>query len=257
MLMFKQGRLDDAVRLLDDPKVSAEDPFNALLLASSLANLGVPGGVEDAVSRIPEGSPARPIARAAELQLAGRRAELLSYATDQRRRTGDPIWSSVQVAETTLMGEYGSARAAIPANFPGTLRDPPDIAGYREMDVLLAATALQRTGAPDKARQVLEALLGRIDGRGFQAADQLATRAMTLAALGRRDEAIAAFDRAAKGGWRMVIDFDYFARIGDYPFMADVARDPRFRQIMKRIEADLARMRDNVLRWRAAARQAA
>jgi TolB-like protein len=250
MLLFKQGRLDEVVRLLDDPKLSGEDPLNALLLASSLANLGLTDQAKEAMDRIKADSPARPIAHAAELQLARRPADLLSYAMEQRNRTGDPIWGSVEVVGATLIGEYRAARAAIPATFPGVLKDPPDIAGYREMDVLLSATALQRTGSEAQARTILEAALHRVDGQPFLAADQLAVRAMLLAALGRRDEAIAAFERAARAGWRLRIDFDYFVPVEDYPFMAETARDPRFRKVAAQVDGDLARMREAVLKWR-------
>lgn len=246
MLIFKQGRLDEAVRLLDDPKVSADDPINAVLLASALANLGLNERAGEALRRIPRDSPAWPIMHAAELQLEGRKGDLLSYALSEGRRTGDPIWGSVQVAETTLMGQYLTARAAIPANFPGVLKTPPEIAGYRDIDVILAATALRETGSADQAKAALEAMLGQMEGRSFKAGDQLAGQAMILAALGRRDEAIATFERAAASGWRLLIDFDYFVRMDQYPFMAETVRDPRFRKIVADIEADLARMRGAV-----------
>lgn len=246
MLIFKQGRMDEAVRLLDDPKLSADDPINAVLLANALANLGLGDRANEALHRIPRESPAWPIVHAAELQLAGKKADLLSFALSEGRRTGDPIWGSVQVVETSLMGQYLTARAAVPANFPGVLKTPPEVAGYRDIDAILAATALRETGSGAQARIVLETMLSHMRGRGFQAGDQLAGQAMILAALGRRDEAIATFERAAASGWRMLIDFDYFVRVDQYPFMAETARDPRFRKIIAGIETDLARMRTNV-----------
>jgi len=246
MLIFKQGRLDEAVRLLDDPKVSADDPVNAVLLASALANLGLSDRANEALRRIPRDSPAWPIMHAAELQLAGRKGDLLSFALSEGRRTGDPIWGSVQVVETSLMGEYLTARAAVPANFPGVLKTPPEVAGYREVDVILAATALRETGSAAQAKAALEAMLRQMEGRSFKAGDQLAGQAMILAALGRQDEAIATFERAAASGWRLLIDFDYFVRVDQYPFMAETARDPRFRKIVAGIETDLARMREAV-----------
>ncbi|MGZ8998979.1 MAG: hypothetical protein ACXW2T_09000, partial [Allosphingosinicella sp.] len=248
MLIFKQGRMDEAVRLLDDPKLSADDPINAALLANALANLGLGDRANEALHRIPRDSPAWPIVHAAELQLAGRKADLLSFALSEGRRTGDPIWGSVQVVETSLMGQYLTARAAIPSNFPGVLKTPPEVAGYRDIDVLLAATALRETGSAAQANIVLEAMLSHMRGRGFQAGDQLAGQGMILAALGRQDEAIATFERAAASGWRILIDFDYFVRIDQYPFMAETARDPRFRKVIAGIEADLARMRESVAR---------
>lgn len=251
LLLFKTGQLDDAVRVLDDPKMSAEDPINAILLANAYANMGMTAEANQALGRIQGDSPARPIAHAAELQLAGKKEELLTFALQESKRTGDPIWNSVQVAGTTLIGQYASARAAIPANYPGLLKTPPEVAGYTAMDILLSATALQRTGGEAQAKAMLEALLARMNQASSQAADELVSRGMTLAALGRKDEAIAMFERAAAAGWRTPIEFDYFVRIDRYPFMADVAADPRFRKVMEGIEADVARMRENVGKWRA------
>ena len=252
MLIFKQGRMDEAVRLLDDPKISADDPINAVLLANALANLGLHDRANQALNRIPRDSPAWPIVHAAELQLAGKKADLLSFSLSEGRRTGDPIWGAIQVVETSLMGQYPTARAAIPSNFPGVLQTPPDVGGYRDIDVILAATALRETGSAAQANAVLEAMLKRVQGQSFQAGDQIAGQAMILAALGRQDEAIAEFERASAAGWRMLIDFDYFVRVDQYPFMAETARDPRFRKIVAGIEADLARMRETVTKDSAA-----
>ena len=250
LLLFKTGQLDDAVRLLDDPRMSADDPINAVLLASAYANMGMGADATAALNRIKPDSPARPIAHAAELQLAGKKEELLTFALQEGRRTGDPIWNSVQVAGTAMLGQFGAARAAIPANYPGLMKTPPEVGGYRAIDILFSATAVQRTGGEAQARAMLEALLERMNGESSQAADELVSRGMTLAALGRDDEAIQVFERAVGAGWRTPIEFDYFVRIDQLPFMEALARDPRFQKLMATMEADLARMRDNVVKWR-------
>ncbi|HEY5721642.1 MAG TPA: tetratricopeptide repeat protein [Allosphingosinicella sp.] len=250
LLLFKTGQLDDAVRLLDDPKMSADDPINAILLSSAYANMGMAAEANQALDRIQADSPAGPIAHAAALQLAGKKEELLTFAIQEGKRTGDPIWNSVQVAGTTLIGEYGAARAAIPANYPGLMKTPPEVGGYRAIDILLSATAVQRSGGEAEAKAILEALLARMNAARSQAADDLVSRGMTLAALGRTDEAVAVFESAFAAGWRTPIEFDYFVRIDQFPFMAETARDPRFRKVMADMEADLARMRDNVVKWR-------
>lgn len=252
MLLFKLGALDEVARLLDDPALAAEDPFNAFLLASALANMGVPGGPELATARVPQGSAAKPLADMALLQLAHRRAELLRFATDAGARTGDPLWASLVVVESSLIGEHQAARAALPRSFPGLLADPPEVAGYRELDVVVTAAVLQRTGGEAQAQRMLDRLLVRLDGIEHKGPDQLAARGMALATLGRRDEAIQSFEAAARAGWRLLIDFDYFIPVADYPFMADVARDPRYQRIVAGIAADNRRMRDQYLRTRTA-----
>lgn len=257
MLIFKLGALDEAARLLDDPALAADDPLNAFLFANATANMGVRGGPQLAGERVPQGSAAKPLSEMILLQLADRRAELLRYASDAAARTGDPLWQSLVVVESMLIGEQQAARATLPRSFPGLLADPPEVAGYRELDAVVTAAVLQRTGGEAQARTILERLLVRLDGIEHKGPDQLAARAMTLAALGRTDEAVAGFEAAQRAGWRLLIDFDYFVPVVDYPFMAEVARDPRFRRLAAEIQADNARMRENYLRARAARTAAA
>lgn len=249
MLIFKQGRLDEAARLLDDRKLAAEDPLNAIMLASALANLGVPGGPQDAIDRIPADSEARPIAQAALLQLAGRSDELLDLAAE-RAPAGDPVWGSLQVVESALIGEYHASRAAMPANFPGLFEDPPALAGYRDIDATISAWSLMRSGEAAKGRAILEGVLRRLTAAGSKAPDQLVLKGMALSALGRTGEAVSAFEAAYRAGWRTPIEFDYFVRITDYPFMAETARDQRFRKVLAAIEADNGVMRERFLATR-------
>lgn len=252
MLMFKQGRLDEAARLLDNPEYTAEDPLNTFLLASCLANMGIEGGPQEALARLRPASPAQPLAQAIRLQLAGRRAELLTFAAVTAKQTGDPLWGTLQVVESALIEEYNGARAALPANFMALLKEPPELSGYRETDIVISAWILRKTGAEDRARLILEKLVQRLDANERLAADGLAFKGMALAALGRKDAAIAAFEQAAKAGWRMPIDFEYFIPVRDYPFMAELARDPRFVRIVAGVQADNRRMRDAYLRGRSA-----
>ncbi|MDT9599611.1 tetratricopeptide repeat protein [Sphingosinicella rhizophila] len=250
MLMFRQGRLDEAARLLDNPRYTATDPLNAILLAAAKANLGIEGGPEDAIARIGKDSPAWPIGEAVLLQLAGRRGDLLTLAAVTAKETGDPIWGSLQIVESLLMQEYHTARALLPANFTGVLKTPPELAGYRETDIIVSAAVLQQTRAPEQGRQVLELLLKRMDANPLPTAETLSFKGMAHAALGDKERAIDAFAQAYRAGWRMLIDFEYFIPVRDYPFMAEVVRDPRFQKIAAAIEADNRRMRSQYLRAR-------
>jgi hypothetical protein len=67
------------------------------------------------------------------------------------------------------------------------------------------------------------------------------------------DEAIAELRRAQEAGFRTLIDFEYFVRIEEYPFMAAVAADTRFQALVAEIEVDNRRMRDALLARRPAA----
>jgi hypothetical protein len=118
MLIFKQGRMDEAARLLDNEKISADDPINAILLSCALANMGMKDEAFAALASISARSDAKPIAHAVELQLQGRKSELLSFALQEQRRTEDPIWNGIQATVTALMGEYGAGARRDPGELP-------------------------------------------------------------------------------------------------------------------------------------------
>lgn len=76
---------------------------------------------------------------------------------------------------------------------------------------------------------------------------------MAFAFRGETDRAIAEFERARRAGWRLLVDFDYFTRIEDYPMMARIAKEPRFVALVRAIEVDNAAAR--ATRRRAPARR--
>lgn len=88
-----------------------------------------------------------------------------------------------------------------------------------------------------------------INGLAQSPIDSLLLRTQAFALMGRVDEAIAELQRAEAQGYRNLVDIDYFVRLDEYPFMAQVARDGRFKALVARIETDLERMR-NLLRSR-------
>ncbi len=74
-------------------------------------------------------------------------------------------------------------------------------------------------------------------------------RARLLAAAGRRDEALAEFERAVDLGFRDFIDWGIVSL--EYDPTLDLLRDdPRFKAQMKRIKDDLARQRVAAEAWR-------
>ena len=245
MLMFQQGKLDEAATLLDDPKLGEEDSLAIFLLANCYANLGMDAELATLLNRLPAASPAAPIGRAIELQLGGRARDLLAFADRQYRVARDPLWRSLQLAQYTLIGEPAAGRTLLPQQMPGLFADRPDVAGISELDVAIAADILRRTGSPERADAILRQSLARSPAgdRYGQGAQALAARAMSVAAAGRSGEALDLLEQAAKAGWRQPVEFDYFVRIDRYPFMAGVVRDPRYATLMKFVSADLARMR--------------
>ena len=154
------------------------------------------------------------------LQLGGQRAELLRYATNaeraQRRSVmGEPAGRRKR-ADGRASGRArracrGASRACSPIRPKSR-----DIAKPTPGDRGLRPAAGAASEA--QARQILERLLIRLDGIAHKGADQLAARAMALAALGRRDEAIAELRASGAGpGWRLADRLRLFRPRGRLP----------------------------------------
>ena len=160
------------------------------------------------------------------LQLAGRRAELLRYAADADARTGDPLWGSLVVVESALIGEHQAARAALPRSFPGLLGIRPKSRAIAKPTPVVTAAVLQRTGGEAQARQMLERLLAGSTGSSTRAPTswpRAAWRSPRSAGATRRSRVRG----GGAAGWRLLIDFDYFVR--RRPIIRSWPRSPAIR----------------------------
>ena len=187
------------------------------------------------VTTIDPKSPVAPIARAALLQYDRKRKELIASAQQMHRTDQDPIWQSIQPVERLLVGDLGGARAVLPMQIPGVFMDPPNVAGTHDIDLAIAAQILRQTGSAARADALLAARLSANSQQARQGKDPqaLAGRGYILAAANRTNEALDKFERAYAAGWRLPIEFDYFIRSEDFPFMTAVAATPRWRRLMK------------------------
>lgn len=248
MLMFNLGRLDEAILLLDDPGIRAQDPLATLLLAACYANLGMDAELRSTIAGIDPKSTVAPIARAALLQYDRKRNAVIALAQQMHRSDRDPVWQSIQPVERLLIGDLGGARALLPMQMPGVFMDPPNIDGTHDIDLAIAAQILRQTGSAPRADALLAARLSASSQQARLGKDAqfLAGRGYVLAAANRTDEALDMFERAYASGWRLPIEFDYFVRSEDYPFMKAVTAAPRWKLLMKALAKDLATMRDRV-----------
>ena len=244
-MLMQTGRLDEAVIALDDQALIRADPLAGLLLANCYANLGMTAQMTDTLRGIHEPPPAAALARAVLLQRNGRTQELGRFAAEQFAATQDPVWRAVGLLTAVMTGDAAAAQARLRELAPGLLGQPPAIADHQPLDTLLAAELLRLAGRADQAEHVAEALIRRHEAApgDYQSAEALRTRAMAFAFRGETDRAVAEFERARRAGWRLLVDFDYFTRIEDYPMMARIAKEPRFVALVRAIEADNARLR--------------
>jgi hypothetical protein len=132
---------------------------------------------------------------------------------------------------------------------PGLLNDPPVTRDYDPIDTILAAYALRETGSPAQAEKIAHAILADrpSPANEFVPVETLWSRALAFAILDRVGDAIVELRRATALGYRTLIDFDYFVRLEDYPFMSAVAADPRFHALVAEIEKDNRHMRDALI----------
>lgn len=246
MLMFQQGRLDEAAALLDDPRLGEQDPLAIFLLANCYANMGMEPELEQLLATVPATSPAAPLGKAIALQLGGDAERLLSFADRQFTATRDPLWRSLQMVQYDLIGQPAPGRTLLPEQMPGLFEDKPRIEGINAIDLAVGADILRRTGSAARADAILAQRLAIPSKGGKLGPSQFADRALVLASAGRTAEALDALETAARLGWRQPIEFDYFVRLERFPFMAAVTRDPRFTALMKPVAADLATMRERL-----------
>jgi TolB-like protein/Tfp pilus assembly protein PilF len=254
-LLIAQGQLDEAILSLDDAKLMQADPAAAFLLANCYANLDMQTEMMATLEGIREPPTAAAVARAAILLRNGEEEAITQLAADQLATTHDPIWSAIGIVSSTLMDDTGTARALLPKAVPGLLEDPPATGDYAALDALIVGYVLRQTGSADQAEKIARAILADRPAptTEYVSNDRLWIRAVAFALLNEVDNAIAELRRATDHGFRTLIDFEYFVRLEDYPFMSPVVADPRFKRIAAGIDADNRRMRDALRARRAAA----
>jgi TolB-like protein/Flp pilus assembly protein TadD len=245
-LLIAQGQLDEAVLDLDDARLIQADPVAGFMLANCYANLDMQTEMMATLEGIREPPTAAAVARAAILLRNGEEEAITELAAEQLATTHDPIWSAIGIVSSTLMDDTGTARALLPNAVPGLLKDPPATGDYTALDALIVGYVLRETGSADQAGKIARAILADRPApvTEYVSNDRLWTRAVAFALLNEVDNAIAELRRATDRGFRTLIDFEYFVRLEDYPFMSPVVSDPRFKAIAAQIDADNRRMRD-------------
>jgi TolB-like protein/Flp pilus assembly protein TadD len=112
------------------------------------------------------------------------------------------------------------------------------------------AFVLAQVGEPARAKRLADAGLATWERTpGLRMPQDHTCRARLLAAAGRRDEALAEFERAVELGFRDFIDWGFVSL--EYDPTLDLLRDdPRFKAQMKHIKDDLAHQRVAAQAWR-------
>ncbi|HEX5766514.1 MAG TPA: tetratricopeptide repeat protein, partial [Woeseiaceae bacterium] len=248
-MLIAQGKLDEAVAALDDPTLIAADPEAGLVLAHCYANLGMLRESTATLEAIREPPAAAAVAQGAQLLLAREWTALRELADREYATTQDPIWLTARLLEAVLTQDATKAAVALENLGPQITDTGTEVSHSAAIERILAAQGLRLNGRADEAQRIEEALLRQLDFAPgeYVSIDTLWLRALAYAALGQQDAAVSELTRATDQGFRTLIDFEYFVRLEDYPFMRDVVTDPRYLELATRIEGDNARMREALL----------
>jgi tetratricopeptide (TPR) repeat protein/DNA-binding winged helix-turn-helix (wHTH) protein len=246
LVRYAQGDLDGAVRYYR--QAIARGPQRTDLhreLALLYLDLG---DVEAARSSVEE---AARHGRATDPEVASARAffdaftggigTLRGRAAEWRKleQTSD-VTRNVELAGLTLAaGDPAQAAALLPSGSDRALRNTYSLAWSLCEPCTVAAIAAAR-GPADAARRgagQADEWLETLRASGYRFHGMEYGRALRAAAAGRRDEAIAALERAHAAGWRRAW------MVPLEPAFAPVVADPRFRSLVERIRAESAEER--------------
>ena len=245
-LLISEGKLDEAALVLDEPALIDADPLAGLYLANIYANLGMDPEMRATLGSIREPPAAVALAKAVLYLRTGDRAALQQLVAAQYKETGDPLWLPTQLLQAVLANDAPGAAAALKAFVPGDIFDGQIVDNYAPLDAVFIAYALRLGGREAESRSIFEALVRRLEASPAEYVSnyELWLRAIAYSGLGQVDAALRELTRATDQGFRTLIDVDNFIRLEDYPFMKEVAKDPRYAVLVNRIEADNRRMRD-------------
>lgn len=241
------GRLAQAHALalrLERVAPDSADPWDQLLPAQIDASLGRESAARTRLAKL-TGTPLADWVRLAMLAILDRDYAALARI-DRQAATNDAAARRALVYSALLAGRDSESLEAARSIAPQLFEDPPVAPQGFACPAAYVALALERSGNTDRARRVAAAGLATLESLpGLQEPNYVACRSELLQMTGRLDEAIAEFTRAVDLGFRGVI-LGAPVPIEDDPLFRRVASDPRMRQQLERIRADLEQQRREV-----------
>lgn len=128
---------------------------------------------------------------------------------------------------------------------PELFTPSPKVSTRLANEAVDAAFVIDQTGDKGQARRVLLAMLAATEPKpGLRQPNaRRIARVKAYVMLDERDQALAELRAAIDSGYRSIYDLDLFTRLDAYPMMAQVRSDPRFRAMIREVEADNREMR--------------
>ncbi len=248
-LQLQNGRIEEAARTFDHPEVTEADPLGSLMLAVCYANLKLDDDFRKLLRGIQSPAIAASMAQGILLLKDKRPADFLRFVNTQLAQTQDPAWRTSILVGAVLAGDLAEERRQIADRTNPLWQETPALGDFTPLDALMFAEALKHNGEPVQAARIARTLLVRNEAgpTEYDPPRQRWARFLAAASLGDNARALRELESAEQSGFRMLVDDDYLMRLEDYPFVKPLAHDPRFVAVVRRIEADNRKQRDQLL----------
>ena len=259
-VLIVQGKLDEAEPLLLAAAKPGTDPSADLQLAYLYLNLGMREDMNAVLDRLNSPKAAREVANAAKLITQGRYRALYDHSLrllDEPEP--DPLWHAIGLSAAALSGDFDFARRQLLIISPELFEPEPVVSASLSNDAAGAAWIIEQTGDKGQSRRILEALLRATEPKPgvWQSHPKRIARVKAFVMLGEKERALAELRAAIDAGYRTLYDLDLFLRLDAYPMLAPLRSDARFQAMLREVDADVARMRAELLARRRGAAPAA
>jgi TolB-like protein/Flp pilus assembly protein TadD len=249
-LLMAQGRLAEAEPWLKGA-VDAQDPTTVMPLIVLYVNLGMRAQAEQAARNLDSTEIGSRVRAAIPLVLDQKDREVIAFSDAELTKGEDPIWHSAALTSAVLAGDWKRARRELAYAAPGLLLPGPMVEGERLDEALNAAALFEAEGDPAQRDRILRAVLAAAAPRAGvdDRTDTRTARVKAHAALGDKESALKELRAAVDAGYRTLWNEDLI-RFERDPNLAAIRSDPAFRALIARIEEDLRRQREQVLKSR-------
>jgi len=252
-LLMEQGRLSEAEPWVrSGGGADGRDTAAAIQLANIYVNLGLQGDADAAFDAVKAPPPAVRVAHVARMAADGDYKAALAFAEAQHAKDSDPFWISAILICSVSIGDTARVTELLKTSSPGLFLPEPTV-GLTDLDEpIYAAYALGAEGDRAQARRILERTLAITAPRPGvrQPTERRIARARAYAGLGDVDHAMAELEQAEQAGWRSLFTLTDFVWLDRHPTLAALQGDPRFKGMVARIRADMARQRAEILALR-------
>ncbi len=249
-LLLQEGKLDQSAIWYEKAAAPHTDPAASLALANVYYNLGMPRQAEVVLDAWKAHPVVGELTTAIRMVVARDYRGLLSLSQAKMAAPDpDPVWRSGVIIAGALTGQFDIAREQLLVEAPDMFKPTPVVSPRLANEAAGAAYIIEQTGDRGQARRILTSLLDVTQPRpGLrQSHPRRIARLKAYVMLGDKDRGLAELRAAIDGGYRQLYDTDGFMRLDDYPMLAPLRDDPRFRGMIAEVEADNAHMRQALL----------